>query len=794
MKKVLHIDENHPALSEGIARFGFENHFDFTSGKATVENNIADYIGLVVRSRFPIDSIFLKKATALKFIIRVGAGLENIDTDFAKKMGIHLIAAPQGNATAVGEHALGMLLALFNNIPRADAQIKREKKWLREANRGEELSGKTVGIIGYGNMGKSFARKLQGFDVKVLCYDILSGVGDDFATQVSLDTLQKKAEIISIHTPENERSVGMINKHFINACHRSFFLVNTARGSAVVTKDVLNGLKNGNIRGACLDVLEYEQSSFENIFERSKDRLDFKELLQHPNVLLSPHIAGWTHQSLERLAVVCLEKLKLFIKYKMKNTEKQAPVLFENLIKNFPFAPTKGQKSFLEKIAHFIFDNSIETIFILRGYAGTGKTTLLSSLIAPLKKQGITSVLLAPTGRAAKVMTSYTGCAAFTVHKKIYYPKTNSGGNVEFVLKKNTHSDTVFFVDEASMIAGDTNEGGKLFDGGSFLEDLIGYVYEGKRCKLVFIGDTAQLPPVKSDASPALEDDTLGRIALKKIFSHTLTEVTRQKNESGILYNATNLRQTLTESFFGDFQFSLDYPDVIRLQHGDDIRDTLTQSYEKDPSETVVIVRSNKRANQYNDQIRNKIFGWENQIAVGDQLMCVRNNYFWLDGESPVGFIANGDTFEITEIIEYQKLYGFHFAKVKVVFIDYPKVPPISLTLLLDTLQMETPNLPFEESNRLYQEVARDYQNESKYKRMMKVKSNPYFNAVQVKYAYALTCHKAQGGQWNRVFVEQPYLPDGVSQDYYRWLYTAMTRAKECLFLIGFKDEFFEEI
>ena len=307
--KVLHLDENHPSLAIGIAKLGLENHFDFSSGVKKICKQIDAFEGLVIRSRFPIDRVFLGKATKLQFIIRVGAGLENIDTEYAKKRGIHLITAPEGNANAVGEHALGMLLTLFNRINTANTQIKESGKWLREANRGEELGGKTVGIIGYGNMGKSFARKLTGFAVKVLCYDLKAGVGDDFATQVSLKTLQQESHVISLHTSENALSQKMINSDFITGVHHPFYLINTARGSGVVTKDLVEALHSGKVRGACLDVLEYEKPSFERFFHRKT----FKELLSYANVLLSPHIAGWSYQSHEKLAKVCVEKLRHFL-------------------------------------------------------------------------------------------------------------------------------------------------------------------------------------------------------------------------------------------------------------------------------------------------------------------------------------------------------------------------------------------------------------------------------------------------------------------------------------------------
>lgn len=311
--QVLHIDENHPSLAKGIASLGLTNHFDFQSDKKSIQRKIADFQGLVIRSRFSIDQDFLDAAKNLRFIIRVGAGLENIDIKHAKKRRIYLINAPEGNANAVGEHALGMLLALFNRLSIADYEIKKNGSWRREANRGEELSGKTVGIIGYGNMGKSFARKLKGFDVDVICYDLKKWVGDDFARQVPIKELQERATVLSIHTPENELSKKMVNTAFIARFQHPFYLINTARGSAVVTKDLVKALDTGKIRGACLDVLEYEKKSFEDFFQRQAFPVAFKKLLAHSNVLLSPHVAGWSSQSHERLARVCLDKLNRYL-------------------------------------------------------------------------------------------------------------------------------------------------------------------------------------------------------------------------------------------------------------------------------------------------------------------------------------------------------------------------------------------------------------------------------------------------------------------------------------------------
>lgn len=306
--KILHIDSNHAILQEDLALFGCENHEDYTSTKTEVESKIHLYDGIVIRSRFNIDKTFLDAASNLKFIARVGAGLESIDCDYAKRKGIVLIAAPEGNRNAVGEHALGMILSLFNNIKKADLEI-RQGQWLREANRGLELEGKTVGLIGYGNMGKAFAKKLKGFDCKVICYDLKDHVSDENCSQVSLEELQAQTDVLSIHTPHNEQSFKMIDADFINGFQKSFFIINTARGTAIVTNDLVDGLKSGKVLGACLDVLEYEKLSFENLFENNQLPTAFEYLIHADNVLLSPHIAGWTVESKFKLAKTITQKI-----------------------------------------------------------------------------------------------------------------------------------------------------------------------------------------------------------------------------------------------------------------------------------------------------------------------------------------------------------------------------------------------------------------------------------------------------------------------------------------------------
>ncbi|CAM1371002.1 ATP-dependent DNA helicase [Tenacibaculum xiamenense] len=465
---------------------------------------------------------------------------------------------------------------------------------------------------------------------------------------------------------------------------------------------------------------------------------------------------------------------------------------YTEILKKFPYEPTYRQNELLNELTNFIFEDNNRALFVLKGYAGTGKTTTISTVVNNLWRAGKKAVLLAPTGRAAKVISGYSGKQAFTIHKKIYFPKKQGSGGVSFVMQPNKHTNTIFIVDEASMIS-DEKQNSKLFENGSLLDDLISYVYSGKNCKIVFIGDTAQLPPVKLNVSPALEADKLSFEFNKEITEIELNEVVRQQGDSGILFNATDLR-LLIQNDAVDFKFDTDFPDIVRLQDGYDIQDAITSAYDGDigVEDTAIIVRSNKRANQYNQQIRTKIRGQESEISTGDYVMVVKNNYFWLKDSSSAGFIANGDICEVLRIRNIKELYGFKFAEVEVRMIDYPDMQPFETVLLLDTLTSESPSLTYEESNRLYEAVKEDFAHEkSKYKQFMGVKKNKYFNALQVKFSYAMTCHKSQGGQWKTIFIEQPYLPDGPNVEYLRWLYTAVTRAQEKLYLIGFKDEYF---
>ncbi|MGB2088226.1 MAG: ATP-dependent DNA helicase [Psychroflexus salarius] len=472
----------------------------------------------------------------------------------------------------------------------------------------------------------------------------------------------------------------------------------------------------------------------------------------------------------------------------MQNNE-----FYKHLKRDFGHQPTQKQDVALQMLSKFIFNDLADQLFLLKGYAGTGKTTIISTLVKNIHKANQKIILCAPTGRAAKVISNYSKKTAHTIHRKIYQPKKTSNGGVEFIPQENKHRNTVFVVDEASMIP-DFPKGSDLLNSNSVLDDLIEYVYSGENCKLIFIGDTAQLPPVKAELSPALSQQTLERHFSMDVQALELDEVLRQQQESEILLNATEIRDAINNDL-DEFKFEIsNTSDIVRLVDGYEIMDAVNHSFDHlGHEETAIIVRSNKRANIYNQQIRSKILFREDEIAAGDYLMVVKNNYYWLKPSSDAGFIANGDIVEILEIFHIKEIYGFRFAEVKVQMVDYPNMKPFETVIILDTLASNGPALTYEESNQLYQAVLEDYAEEkSKYKQFLKVKKNKFFNALQVKFSYAITCHKSQGGQWHTVFVEQPYLKDGINQDYLRWLYTACTRAKEKLYLIGFKDDFFK--
>ena len=465
------------------------------------------------------------------------------------------------------------------------------------------------------------------------------------------------------------------------------------------------------------------------------------------------------------------------------------------LTQNLPFTPTNCQLILIEVLASYIFSDEPDEIMLIKGYAGTGKTTMLYSLTQALNKLKIRSVLLAPTGRAAKVLAGYTKMPAFTIHKKIYRQKSASDGFGQFVLDKNLFKNTYFIVDEASMISNEINEN-SVFGSGRVLDDLLEYVYSGEKCRLVLVGDTAQLPPVGLNISPALEIMSLENYGFS-VKMVELSDVVRQAEGSGILSNATYLRNRIGNEVAasGFFPVSInEFNDIERIS-GAELIESITSSYDKyGIFETTVVTRSNKRANLYNKGIRGSILYRENEIEKGDLLMVVKNNYFWNDEDLKLDFIANGDIAEVVQIYKYEELYGFRFANVCLRFFDYEDVE-FDCKIFLETLSIETASFTYEQNRQLYEAVSEDYSDlRNKRERWKKIKENAYFNALQVKFAYAITCHKAQGGQWKAVYIDHGFVnEDMLDTEYYRWLYTAFTRPTEKLFLVNFDKGFFDE-
>jgi exodeoxyribonuclease-5 len=456
---------------------------------------------------------------------------------------------------------------------------------------------------------------------------------------------------------------------------------------------------------------------------------------------------------------------------------------------NFGFTPTEEQAEAIDMIGKFLMSRHGMELFLLRGYAGTGKTTLVSALVKTLVQLDQPVVLMAPTGRAAKVFSSYAEQPAYTIHKRIYRQKSITDTD-SFSLNVNLSKHTLFIVDEASMIAND-GLSGSTFGTGRLLDDLIQYVYSGQGCRLMLIGDTAQLPPVGEEESPALNKDALEGYGLE-VYEGLLTEVVRQLHDSGILWNATALRRYIAEDDF----FSLPsikvegFPD-IKVIPGNELIETLNDAYDQvGMDDTIVVSRSNKRANIYNKGIRNTILYREEELESGDLLMVAKNNYFWTEGCKEIDFIANGDIAVVRRMRREREMYGFRFADVTLRFPDYDDLE-LEVTVLLDTLHVDSPALPKDMNDKLFYAVMEDYADiTTKRERMKKMKSDPYYNALQVKYAYAVTCHKAQGGQWKRVFLDQGYMTeDMLTPDYFRWLYTAFTRATETLYLVNWPKE-----
>ena len=461
----------------------------------------------------------------------------------------------------------------------------------------------------------------------------------------------------------------------------------------------------------------------------------------------------------------------------------------KRLLENLDFQPTLGQEDLITELAAFLESGMRSEIMLVKGFAGTGKTTLLKSLVLTLCELKQKSVLLAPTGRAAKVLTAYSGHPAWTIHKKIYRQKSGKDGLGEFVLDRNLHKNTCFIVDEASMI-GDRSPDA-FFGSGDLLRDLLDYIEAGEGCRLVLAGDTAQLPPVGLDMSPALKRERLEAFGYR-IREIELTDVVRQVQDSGILHNASAIRNLISHELedYPRFHFT-DYPD-IELIGGAELLDTISMSYDQyGISDTIVVTRSNKRANKFNAGIRSQILWREEHLSPGDLLMVVKNNYFWKDEDSRIDFIANGDIVQVERVLNTEEVHGHRFANVEISLPDYHNIE-LKAKVLLDVIDMDTPSLNYEQQKTLYLSVAEDYPGESSKRKVAeKISTDPYYNALQVKFAYAVTCHKAQGGQWKSVFLDQGFFShEMLSVEYLRWLYTAFTRASEKLYLVNFAKQF----
>ena len=465
--------------------------------------------------------------------------------------------------------------------------------------------------------------------------------------------------------------------------------------------------------------------------------------------------------------------------------------LYGKLVQSFGFEPTDGQSIVMYHLSAFLLSQKENPAYILRGYAGTGKTSLVKTLVRTLPHIGMKYVLMAPTGRAAKVLSSYTGKDASTIHRRIYQAKTFPDGSIRITRAENKYKNALFIVDEASMI-GEVKEFGES----SLLDDLLGYVFSGESCRLLLIGDTAQLPPVGSAKSPALDCEYLKSEFPITAATFELTEVKRQALESGILYNATDLRQLLSQNLY---EYALP---LFHLQDFGDIQKIEPEAFEEmlhnafantSDNEAVIICKSNKRANMFNQAIRGRILNIEGELATGDKLMVVKNNYYWTEGNETMSFIANGDMAEIRKIKHFDEMYGFRFADVELSFTDYPDAPNLEAKILLDTLNSNSPSLTEEENKRLFSTIEEDYMDiPNRRERYKEMKKNPWFNALQVKFAYALTCHKTQGGQWANVFIDSSLnQKETLEVEDLRWLYTALTRAQERVYFVNFKEEFF---
>ncbi len=484
-----------------------------------------------------------------------------------------------------------------------------------------------------------------------------------------------------------------------------------------------------------------------------------------------------------------IEKLSKHLRIDF-NIVMREKVIFNNLCKFLGNDPTDDQSSVLGLFADYICNDDTGRIFLLTGYAGTGKTSVINALVKTLSALRFKTVLLAPTGRAAKVLSSYTGQNAYTIHKKIYRQKSLKDGMGSFVLDRNLQRNAWFIVDEASMISNSENEA-SIFGSGKLLDDLVEYVYSGIDCRLILVGDTAQLPPVGSAVSPALDSRVLNAYGFGLVAAE-LKQVVRQSETSGVLVNATRIRLQIENEELERPQIdTIGFDDIKRIT-GEDLIDEITAGYDSaGMDETIIVVNSNKLANKYNQGIRNRIFFREEEIGPGDLVMVVRNNYFITDEDSGIEFIANGDIAEVRKIRKYEEMYGFRFADMELYFRDYDL--EIASKVILDVLNLDAPALPSDRNRELFHNILADYAHiKTRKKQYEAVRSDKYFNALQIKFAYAVTCHKAQGGQWERVFIDQGmFNRTGVTPDYLKWFYTALTRSTDRVYLVNFSNEFF---
>lgn len=465
--------------------------------------------------------------------------------------------------------------------------------------------------------------------------------------------------------------------------------------------------------------------------------------------------------------------------------------LISQFVNSLQYPPTDGQHKLFKTLAEFVTDNLNSDILVVNGYAGTGKTSAVGSVVKVLDVYKQKVVLLAPTGRAAKVFAHYSNKPAYTVHKQIYRQKVAADVQSVFQLDRNLNTDTLFIVDEASMIS-NTVADQSIFGTGNLLRDLVEYVRGGKNCKLILVGDDAQLPPIGLEQSPALDLEVM-RI-YGKIFNVRLTEVVRQGVDSGILKNATIIRCQLEQSDLQLPSLVIDGFDDVTPISGMDLLELLETSFYKYGSDQVVVVtKSNKRANVYNNGIRQRILYRDEELSVGDSIMVVKNNYFWTSDVEELSFIANGDIAVIERIRKYEERYGFRFANVTLRFPDYGDLS-LDVKIVMDTLASESASLTYDQSKTLYSGVAEDFAHlRLKKERWLAVKNDPFYNALQVKFAYAITCHKAQGGQWPVVFIDHGYFKEEMlSVDFLRWLYTAITRASSKVYLVNFDKKFFQ--